>query len=406
MKRKWLIGALIAAAGGCTLAGLSTSRHMRLLREGTVEASYCSLSEKINCDLVDASSYSELLGVPIAWWGFLFYLAVGGMALLAYLSRKERRDTAAAAWLLSCATIPYCLFLAYVSTVILGVLCLECAGMYLVSAAFVVFLFLAMGLRVRELPAFLRDYSAAALRRPSSLEFAPNVLRHAAALAALYLIGWAFMGLVQAKEAGGVKPAKDLETRIAEFRESEPLDVRIDPDWPLWGSPSAKVVLVEFSDFQCPHCRRAAFQIKPSLQEFKGDIGLRFVHYPLDNACNSSLDWPMHPMACFAARASICAQKRGAFWPFHDELYRNQKRLNKRLVLETAESRGWDWTEFLACLRSEETKARLARDIEAARRLKIDGTPILLINGRKLPGWRDRKLLQAVIREEIERSGG
>jgi protein-disulfide isomerase len=124
------------------------------------------------------------------------------------------------------------------------------------------------------------------------------------------------------------------------------------------------------------------------------------VNYPLDKECNPHLKETMHASACFAAKAGVCALRRGDFWEFHDELFRNQDKLDKRFITDLAVARGWDLAEFLACVQSPEVAQRLRKDIELGASLKIEGTPTLVLDGRVLRHWRDPKFLQEVVRRQ------
>jgi protein-disulfide isomerase len=157
---------------------------------------------------------------------------------------------------------------------------------------------------------------------------------------------------------------------------------------------------VEFSDFKCPYCRMSAFQVRPFLQEFRDEVRLYYVNYPLDPDCNGNVKQRVHPDACLPAKAGVCAHERGGFWPFHDELFRGQGRQD---ALRMAAERGWDTSEFRACLDAPQTLARVRSDAMAGAKAGVEGTPTLFLDGRKLKGWRDPKLLRRIIREELRR---
>ncbi|MFA5138800.1 MAG: vitamin K epoxide reductase family protein [Elusimicrobiota bacterium] len=377
----WVV--LLASLCGCVLAGLSTWQHLRILRRGFEEQSFCAISEKVNCDVVNASSYSEFLGTPIAWWGLLFYLLIGAQALLGL--NAERKDGVAFAWALSMGSLLYCAFLAYISAFVLKTFCIECLGMYGVSIAFAVGLYFALDVRPREVLSLYGD----PVRR-----FMP----HALAAAGLYAFGWGAMALAGTKVLP--KQSLSLDEKLLVYNSQPKLSLEPDPTWPAWGDPKAKTTLVEFSEFKCPFCRISAFGVKPYLQEFHDRLRYYFVHYPLDTECNPHLKETMHPSACFASKASVCAQRRGDFWEFHDELFRNQDKLDKRYIADLAVARGWDLAEFLACVQSPEVAERLRRDIELGASLKIEGTPTLVLDGRVLRNWRDPKFVQEVVRRK------
>ena len=403
MRKKALIAVCVAALCGVIMSALSTSQHLRIQKEGLEQESFCAISDTINCDIVNASSYSEFLGVPVAWWGLVFYLLVGAMALFAAGSSKNRRATVALAWFLSLAGFAYSTCLAYIALFVLGVICLECIGMYLVNIVFLIFLFAALKIPISRAGRFVADYALAVFGRPSNLGFTPRFVRHAVVIVVAFAAGWAIIANIQAKEARRIRgPA--VEEKVRAFYMQSLYMIDVDPSWAVWGNPDAKVTIIEFSEYQCPFCRLSAFNIKSYLQEFRKDVRYYFVNYPLDNACNPYMTRPMHRLACFACKAGVCADKRGDFWSFHDDMFRNQRRLSRNLILSLAAKRGWDRKEFLACIDSPETDAQIKKEIEAGKRIYISGTPTILLDNRKLRYWRDPKFLQAVVREEIKKA--
>lgn len=169
------------------------------------------------------------------------------------------------------------------------------------------------------------------------------------------------------------------EKKIRDF-----LDARFDDksvkSIDLTGSPSqgpsgAPIVLVEFADFQCPHCATASpildgIVIEP---EFKGKIYFVFKQYPLN----------IHTNAEVAARAALAAHLQGKFWPMHDLLFQNQEKLDAQSIDAYAKQVGLDLVKFRADLGSEAVKAAVAKDLDQGKKLDIQGTPSIFVNGRK-----------------------
>lgn len=402
MRKGILIAAAIVALAGVAVAAISTSQHLRLKREGFETASFCAVSERINCDVVNASSYAEFFHIPTAWWGLVFYVLMAGMSIAAAVLLREARPTIAVAWILSGGSVVASCLLAYVAVAVLGVVCIECLAMYAINIALFILFFCALGVPLRRVVRFLCDYARAAVGRPSFLEFAPHVVRHLIIAAAVFAVGvLAMKGVVAGKgdESDGVS----AEEKVHAFYLQSLYAIEPSPSWPVWGNPQAKVTVVEFSDFQCPFCRLAAFNIRPYLQEFRNDVRFFFVNYPLDNACNDGVERPMHPKACLAAKAVTCAAKRGDFWAYHDDLFRQQQKIGEELVLSLAEKRGWPRAEFQGCIDSPETDAAVRQEIAAARKIYVSGTPTVFIDNRKVRYWRDPDFLRAVVREEIRR---
>jgi protein-disulfide isomerase/uncharacterized membrane protein len=402
--RRWALWAALASAlCGAGVALLSTFQHLRIMRQGFEQQSFCALNETVNCDVVNASSYSEVLGIPVAWWGVCFYALLAGMALVALRSKEDRRGTVAIGWFLSIASVAYSAFLAWIAWKVLGVWCLECIAMYVVNLLLFLLYFAALRMPLAAVPGLVKGYLKALVGKPAALGFPPRLWSHAVAAALVMFVGAAGFAAATASDAGSLEAAT-LHEKLSAFYQQPLISIESDPAWPVWGNPSAKVVIVEFSEFQCPFCRLAAFGVRPYLQEFRDSIRYSFVNFPLDSACNDAMPIAMHPLACMAAKASVCAQKFGDFWRFHDDLFRNQQSLSEDVILALATKRGWKRDEFAACMAAPETAARVKEDIAAGRRVSVSGTPTILLNGRKVRYWRDPKFLQAAVREEIRRA--
>ena len=153
------------------------------------------------------------------------------------------------------------------------------------------------------------------------------------------------------------------------------------------GPADAPYTLVEFGDFECPYCGRAAPEVK-AVQEALGER-LRFVfrNYPLVQ---------MHPMALPAARLAEAAASTGRFFEMHDLLYANQEELGPQLLARAAAELGIDRDLFT---RAEEGgfDAKIEADIRSGDASEIQGTPTFYLNGRRLPeGQTAQSILDAI----------
>lgn len=402
MKKKVLIIALIACIVGAVLSLISTGHYFRILKWGLEEKSYCSISQLVDCDTASSSSYATFAGVPVAWMGFLMYLVIGCLITFCIISKRQRKATLSVAWFLSIFTVLYSIRMAYILFYILQSICIDCVAMYIMNLIIMFMLWWAMGVGIMKLWSFAKNYLSALFRHPSHLGFAPKPITHAIIVGLIFGIGWLVM-YSKVLDARG-KQRIPLEDMIRAYDAQSLYDIKIDPQWPMWGNPDAKVTIVEYSEFECPFCRLSAFNFRPYLNEFKKDIKYYFVQYPLDNKCNPYMNFPMHPQACMAARASVCAQNQGDFWIFHDELFRLKKNLNRARVLKLAKEQNLNLKEFEKCWDSEQTQERILKDIENGRRIHVQGVPAIFINGKKLKYWRDPKFVREVIREEIKKS--
>lgn len=152
------------------------------------------------------------------------------------------------------------------------------------------------------------------------------------------------------------------------------------------GPEDAPVTLVEFSDFECPFCRRASRALAAIERDYAGKLRLVFRDFPLDTSCNGYLSQQMHPLACRAAKLARCAGAEGAFWPAHDALFALDE-LTPSALDALPEELGLDEEALFACTAREETLAAIQADIDAGRELGVTGTPALFVNGREAPSY-------------------
>lgn len=153
--------------------------------------------------------------------------------------------------------------------------------------------------------------------------------------------------------------------------------VKIDAgNSPFMGPKDAKVTIIEFSDFQCPYCKRGAETMKEIAKNYPKDVRIVFKHLPL----------PFHKEAEPAARASFAADKQGKFWEYHDALFNNQQKLSVEFLIEQAKTLGLDVEKFKKDMESEEAKSSVKADMELGQKYGFQGTPGFFVNGVAVNG--------------------
>ena len=161
------------------------------------------------------------------------------------------------------------------------------------------------------------------------------------------------------------------------------------------GAPNAPITLVEYGDYECPHCGRAYWILK-SLEEAMGD-DLRFVfrNFPLSQ---------VHPHALAAAHAAEAAGLQGRFWGMHDLLFENQEFLEGPHILQYALRCGLDLDRFARDVESEVVAAKVKADFLSGARSGVNGTPTFFVNGHRYDGsWEPGPFLAALnaLRENV-----
>lgn len=162
---------------------------------------------------------------------------------------------------------------------------------------------------------------------------------------------------------------------------------------PVKGNASAPVTLVEFADFECPHCKRAQPVLKQLVDEYKNDVKVYFKNYPLGQHTNARL----------AAEASVAAQNQGKFWPYTDKVWDKSEFLTPAELEKIAGEVGLDVAKWRADLASSSTKARVDRDRADGVALGIQSTPSIYINGKLFTDARDLDSLKDWVNEELGR---
>jgi protein-disulfide isomerase len=148
-------------------------------------------------------------------------------------------------------------------------------------------------------------------------------------------------------------------------------------DSPATGAAERKIVLVEFSDFQCPFCAKAHKTVKQFMDKHKDKVTLTYKHLPLTQ---------IHQEALPAAKAAWAAQQQGKFWEYYDALFTQQEKLGEPLYVAVAEGLKLDMARFNKDRSGAAAEAAIQKDIQLAESLGINGTPFFTLNGETLSG--------------------
>ena len=160
---------------------------------------------------------------------------------------------------------------------------------------------------------------------------------------------------------------------------------------PRRGGDAAKVILVEWSDFQCPFCTRVNETLRQVEAAYGDRVALVFKHLPL----------PMHPGAPAAHAAAEAAHGQGQFWAMHDKIFANPHDVETATLVGYAEEIGLDMERFRRDWVSDSVRARIRADAEEAEALGVTGTPSFFVNGRFLSGAQPIGSFKRLIDEEL-----
>ncbi len=145
---------------------------------------------------------------------------------------------------------------------------------------------------------------------------------------------------------------------------------------PAKGNPNAKVIMVEFADFQCPHCALMKNIMKEVVEKHKNDVVLYFKQFPL----------PFHPYAALASKATLAANRQGSFWQMHDLIFDNQMKLDEAIFKQFAAQLNLNVEKFEADMNDPELQKEIERNLIEGQQAGLTGTPTLFINGKQYRG--------------------
>jgi protein-disulfide isomerase len=170
-----------------------------------------------------------------------------------------------------------------------------------------------------------------------------------------------------------------------------PPKVQVDYDPKrLRGNPKASVMIIEFSDYQCPYCHQVEPTLKDLLAKYGERVSLAYRDFPLT----------IHPQAELAAEASRCAGEQGRFWEYHDRLFAASN-LERPALIDYAKAMKLDDKQFDACLTSGKYKSQVESDSREGTQAGVSGTPAFFINGAQLTGAQAPDTFIRMIEEEL-----
>jgi protein-disulfide isomerase len=222
------------------------------------------------------------------------------------------------------------------------------------------------------------------------------------------------------KQSFGERPMEEMKTQIRdhlerraapeaarkyvqELREVAKVEIllerprtAVDPLGPARGPADAKVTIIEFSDYQCPFCRRAEPTVAEVLAKNEGKVRFVFRHFPLDR---------IHPQARAAAEAAACAAEQGKFWEYHAALFAEGVQFDRAGLDAVATQVGLEPAAFKTCVDERKTQALVEADVKAGEAAGVTGTPAFFINGIPLRGAVPIDEFQKLIDEELAAKG-
>jgi protein-disulfide isomerase len=183
-----------------------------------------------------------------------------------------------------------------------------------------------------------------------------------------------------------IEDLKKQEARNQPLTAEQQAAVAAD-DAPSFGPKDAKVTVVEFSDFECPYCSKAAKVTEQLRKEYGDKIRFVFRQFPLS----------FHKNAKPAAEAALAAHAQGKFWEYHDLLFENSRKLDKESLAQYATKTGVDAAKLKAALDANTYGEAVDRDMKLGEQASVSGTPTMFVNGKRVGNPTDFKAVSEAI---------
>ena len=198
-----------------------------------------------------------------------------------------------------------------------------------------------------------------------------------------------------------------LDKAVAQVKAAAPAQARQAPDpnkvyslatdgAPFQGPKDAKIVVVEFSDYQCPFCSGAEPLMDQVLAAYPKDVKRVYKQFPLTS---------IHQNAMPAARAAVAAGKQNKFWEMHKKLFENQRDLSVDNYKKWAQELGLDVARFEKDMASPEVQAQIDRDVKDAQAAEVSGTPTIFVNGKRFSKQRSLDTFKETIDPILQGKG-
>ena len=349
-------------------------------------SSFCSINDFIDCDGASRTKYSQFLGIPLAYWGMMFYLTVLFLTVVDRLKNIKYLKFLSVfknpmSYIAVLGTLAFLcsVSLAGISLFKIKKLCILCFVTYFID--FVIALAAAKG---------WKEYFVSF--KTTVLDFIDGAKSYPKTFVILLIFAVSFFsysGLTN-NFVPHVKKANEL-MKYSNMTENP---YKINGN--TLGAENADVVIELYSDFICPLCYIQNIMLHRIAHEYSN---VKIIHhnFPFDTECNLEIGTSMHPGACYMARAALAAEKQGNYWGMSSLLY-EKKPMNDEELSPLVEKLGLNKDKFFADMNSKEINEKLLTEVDKTNNeLGIDATPTMYVNGNKHAGVLPYKELEAFL---------
>lgn len=372
----WL--AIFFAVAAVGIHTYLTYHHLGLQYGTSTGDSICNINQQFDCDSVNTSNYSELLGVPLALWGAVNNFALGLLLLWALLTGLKNENLNRINFLYAGAIAVTSVVMLLISATQLGTFCLFCILSYIASFGLFISVFLAIGVPSNLIEGTIK-FLTGSEGRSYTIFFAA-------------VLGSVFMMNGMSRAGYGAQLDEVARDSVQNWKTTK--EIQIDSSTGLYMKDpqgTYKMNIVEFADFNCPHCKFAA----PVLHAFaksRKDVQLTFMNFPLDGNCNPAIESP--GKTCSIAKATYCAKTQGKGWETHDWFFKHQGEFEG--LDGVVKAVGIDFNALKECVESSATHESIMKQATEGKNAGVKGTPTIFVNGRPLMGGQFMPVLNEV----------
>lgn len=338
-------------------------------------SSFCSINDFIDCDGAAKSSVSQFWGIPLAYWGMLFYITVLFMTIvdklknIKFLSFLEVfKNPMSYIAMLGTVAFACSMVLAGLSLFKIHKLCILCVVTYFIDL--IIALIASSGKFTALVDAF----------KVTFMDFIDGAKKYTKTFIVLLVLAISFF--TYSGVTYNFVPHVKKQKAILKYRDIKFNPYRVKGN--TLGAENADVVIELYSDYVCPLCYIHNIMLHKAVKDFSN---IKIIHhnYPFDKECNPYISVNMHPNACFMAKGAIAARMQGNYWEMSSLLYENQpKKMDDMLKL--ADQLGFDKEKFISDFESKAASKEIETELNKALDLQIDSTPTMYVNGDKIVG--------------------
>lgn len=365
-KRKTILIAILALIGFALTIELAFIFFKVNFNE-QYSASFCSISNLVDCDGVAKTNYSMFLGIPLALWGMFYYVLTLFLNFVDKIQNKFKntifdvfknpKSYIATLGLISFA-VSICL--ATISIFKINKICVLCFATYFIDLLIAIVAKSKGGF-------FLTDI------KNTVIDFWQGVKKYTA----LFVLAvFAFVAFVSYTSISMVfSPQQKIQKSFEEFLNMEKNKYAVSGN--ILGNPNGEKVYV-YSDFMCPYCRVTNIMASKFAHEQK-NIQVIHMNFPLDSSCNKYVPNTVHPGACVLAKYALAAKKQGKYWDMSNLIF-DEHPSSEADILYLSEKLNMDIAKLVNDAGSDEINNELLEQIETAHKKGIYGTPTIVID--------------------------